>query len=528
MSLVSCSVDGPTNIEPTLTTAAADSITRHSATLHGLVGKNEDAAMPELFFRYGTTQAMDTEEAATASADNHVQLTINGLTAGTTYYFALQGRHGQALLQGTSMAFTTIPNDKPTVGTCTILSSGPTSVIVGYDIEDDGGEEITETGCYFSTINDANAASDLAVPVSKEGSSYKATISGLLRNTVYYIWPYAVSRAGKTVGQTPLVFTTSDAVLLGEAGTLAALMDNSVTTLTSITVSGNLNGDDLCFLRRMAGRDNDGSDTGGTLTDIDLTDAHIKSGGGSYDGQRYSADNVIGQGLFASCTRLRSVSLPADAQTIEKDAFKDCVGMTMITVPASVTSLTPSDGCTSLASITVSEANAHYRSDEGVLFDAAKTSLLWFPKGKTGHYTMPSTVTTVGDYAFKGSSITSITMPDALVSIGQAAFHGSKVETVEMPSQLRTIPTATFQDCGKLTTVKLGANTELISEYAFDGCPLAHLYVEAVHPPVCYAKTFASTSTDFTKTCTLHVPKGCKPLYRNNSYWKVFTNIVEE
>lgn len=47
------------------------------------------------------------------------------------------------------MNFTTLPNEKPKVGNTTLLSHGPTSAFVSYDILEDGGENITETGCYY-------------------------------------------------------------------------------------------------------------------------------------------------------------------------------------------------------------------------------------------------------------------------------------------------------------------------------------------------------------------------------------------
>lgn len=156
------------------------------------------------------------------------------------------------------------------------------------------------------------------------------------------------------------------------------------------------------------------------------------------------------------------------------------------------------------------------------------TGILWFPMGKKGEFTLPSTVTTIGDYAFRDCNIERFVFADGLKEIGQCVFYNSKVKEVVMPSTLLQLPTGTFQKCANLTSVRLGENVELISEYVFSGCPLANLYISAPMPPVCYKNTFATSGNDFTKTCRLHVPKGRKPFYRNNAQWKVFANIVDD
>lgn len=42
------------------------------------------------------------------------------------------------------MSFTTLPNEKPTLGEAQILSHGPMRVVVGYEITDNGGEAKAE------------------------------------------------------------------------------------------------------------------------------------------------------------------------------------------------------------------------------------------------------------------------------------------------------------------------------------------------------------------------------------------------
>ena len=235
----------------------------------------------------------------------------------------------------------------------------------------------------------------------------------------------------------------------------------------------------------------------------------------------------MGYGLFAGCTGLKSISLPIGATVMEQNVFTGCTSLSRLEIPASMTSLTPSAGCVSLSEINVSPANTSYSSKDGVLFNADGSEIVWFPMGKDGDYTLPSTVVSIGDYAFQECSITRFTLPDNIGTIGQAVFFNSKVQEVDMPEALRLVPTATFQNCSQLTVVRLGSQTELVSDYVFDGCPLEHLYIEAKYPPVCNDNAFTSRTTAFTKTCTLHVPKGYKGWYKNDPDWGMFENIVE-
>ena len=489
--------------------------------------------MPQLWFRYGADESMSERSEALEAADGSVSMRLRNLTAGTTYYYMLQGGNGTAVLSGETLNFTTLPNLQPTIGDVKVLSSSPMSVIVGYRIADDGGDEIAESGCRISR-HDGAAMSDgeKETTIMQAGSVgadgfYRLRIGSLQPSTAYTICPFAKNRNGEAVGE-PLSFTTPTAVVLDEAGMLSVVIGDDIYKYTTISIAGPLNGDDLRTLRHMAGRGIDGSATNGRLADIDISGARIVAGGGVYDAARYSEDDVVGVGLFAACSNLKNIKLPMDVVRIEKDAFLNCSSLRSIVIPATVSSIVPSAGCTSLEEISVSGANTAYTSSDGVLLSGDAKSILWFPMGKRGDYALPATVTAVGPYAFRDCSIGKFVFPAGLTKIGECAFYNSKVREVVLPSTLKMLPTGVFQKCADLKTVRLGDDVELLSDYVFDGCPLTDLYITAPLPPVCGSNTFATTGADFVKTCRLHVPKGRKKYYRANAKWNVFDNIVEE
>ena len=133
----------------------------------------------------------------------------------------------------------------------------------------------------------------------------------------------------------------------------------------------------------------------------------------------------IGYDAFGWCESLTSVTILDGVRSIGNSAFTDCKSLTSVTIPNSVTSIGRGafSSCASLTGIWVAEGNSHYVSDaSGVLFDKDKTTLVQCP-GAFAVYTIPGSVTSIGDDAFSGcASLTSVTIPDSVTSIGNYAF----------------------------------------------------------------------------------------------------------
>jgi len=175
---------------------------------------------------------------------------------------------------------------------------------------------------------------------------------------------------------------------------------------------------------------------------------------------------------------------------ISKDAFDDCVKLTSLTIPASVIIIGDNidkaedafDGATGLTSITVDEANGVFSSEDGVLFNKDKTTLLLCPEGKSGNYTIPSSVTHIADCAFElCSKLTGVTIPDSATSIGDSAFiECESLTSIAIPDSVTYIGEAAFQNCVKLTSVTVspvnGRKWDIgegsIVYWIFRSCPL--------------------------------------------------------
>ena len=133
----------------------------------------------------------------------------------------------------------------------------------------------------------------------------------------------------------------------------------------------------------------------------------------------------IGEYAFYDCTSLTSVTIPDSVTSICEYAFQGCTSLTSVTIPDSVTRIGSYAfrDCASLTGIWVAEGNSHYSSDvSGVLFNKDKTTLVQCP-GAFAAYTIPNSVTIIGDSAFfYCTSLTSVTIPDSVTIIEGGAF----------------------------------------------------------------------------------------------------------
>lgn len=537
--LASCSSDKPDNFEPQLQTLEAIDITRNEATMVGQCHTTGSTETPQLWFCYGEDPSMSQKTAVLTPADNNggkpdgtVVYRLNQLTPSTTYYYKLQGGSGNIVLSGEQLSFTTQPNAKPKAGEVTVLGISPLSAIVSYSISETGGDPITESGCYLSrqdggTMGDATTIKLVQTGDADDNGMFRLRIGGLQPEVAYSIRPFAANKNGEDVGEAVSFVTTSTSII-NDAGQLTELVGDDKYRFTTLSIAGFLNGDDLRTLRDMAGCDNEGKATAGQLSDIDLSGAQIAEGGKAYAEGHFTQTNVVGKAMLASCEKLKRIVLPLQTTKIEADAFRNCSSLHTIEVPTLVESIETSAGCTALSEINVQAGNSHYCSKDGVLLSGDGKSILWFPMGKGGEYTLPSTVTTVGDYAFRNCQIETFHFADGLTSIGKYAFYNSSVKEVSLPSTVKQIPTGLFQKCANLTTVHLGKNTEMLGDYVFDGCPITNLYISAPTPPYCSNNTFASSGNNIFSTCRVHVPKNRRIYYRGDVIWAQFKRIVEE
>lgn len=160
-----------------------------------------------------------------------------------------------------------------------------------------------------------------------------------MKNLFFIITAFAlgmVSAIGPSAKANNITPTT---VVVEKAGTLSTLLSQeSMDTITSLILKGEINGDDVQVLRYMAGRDENGKISNGTMSELDMSEVRIKSEGTyKYDDCGNHAgiltDGEIPQFMFYQCWSLKKIVLPNQCTGIAAYAFHDCQYLEEVKIP---------------------------------------------------------------------------------------------------------------------------------------------------------------------------------------------------
>ena len=177
---------------------------------------------------------------------------------------------------------------------------------------------------------------------------------------------------------------------------------------------------------------------------------------------------------FYSKSNVTSVIVPAGVTNIGFEAFYSCGSLTNITLPASVTSIGDwaFQNCPKLAAISVGALNSKYSTVNGVLLDKTQTTLVSYPGGKAGSYSIPGTIANIGIGAFGGcANLTGISIPASLTNISDSAFYTcAGLASINIPGGVTSIGNSAFYSCKSLSSAVIGGGVTTIGDYAFASC----------------------------------------------------------
>lgn len=323
---------------------------------------------------------------------------------------------------------------------------------------------------------------------------------------------YCNSLTSITVDASNLTYSSLDGVLFDKNKT--TLFQYPEARIGSYTIPGSVTSIDSTAF-----------DSCRSLTGIIIPNGVTSLGGSTFnDCRSLSSVTILGNlttiGGFTNCTSLISITIPNTVTSILPQAFYSCTSLTSVYVPRSVTSIGVMAfySCSKLSTIMVDESNPAFSSSDGCLFNKNQTALIQCPGSKTGGYTIPSSVTTIGGSAFQScTNLISVTIPTSVTTVGSSAFQScSKLESAAFMGNAPSMGSCVFSGVASdftmyfyngatgFTTptwdgyfpVRLGSpplaswlffnglpsNVDLTSTPQFDGVPLLMAYALNLDP----------------------------------------------
>jgi hypothetical protein len=178
---------------------------------------------------------------------------------------------------------------------------------------------------------------------------------------------------------------------------------------------------------------------------------------------------VVGDFLYKDATKTnllkyvghaKNVTVPSGVTTISAEAFYDCKDMASISIPASVDSIGKDafHGCSGLE-----EGGVTFASIEQICY-------IKFAGDPQDDRDKSNPLSAAHKLYIDGKLITDLEIPSSVESIGQFAFKDSYLTSVSIPSSVKSIGQGAFRNCNQLTTVSIAEGLDSIAYKAFSEC----------------------------------------------------------
>ena len=178
----------------------------------------------------------------------------------------------------------------------------------------------------------------------------------------------------------------------------------------------------------------------------------------------------IGDSAFSWCRSLSEIVIPSSVTSIGDRAFEDCSSLKYISIPKSVVGLNGNPFAEWNGKLECLSPNFVYEDD--ILFNKDKSRIISFRNQNIRSYVIPSSVTSIGDYAFwYCDSLSEIVIPSSVTSIGDHAFSDCySLSEIVIPSSVTSIGDSAFSSCNSLSEIVIPSSVTSIGDSAFSDC----------------------------------------------------------
>ncbi|MBR5167912.1 MAG: leucine-rich repeat protein [Salinivirgaceae bacterium] len=230
------------------------------------------------------------------------------------------------------------------------------------------------------------------------------------------------------------------------------------------------------------------------LAEINVDDGNSKYK--SIDGVLYEMkDNALYKlWRYPTAKEGDSFTISDGVKEIGYSAFRDIKLLQTLTISKNVNNIHQYafGGCKKMTTFIVDDENQNYSSEDGILYNKNKKTLVRYPTAKEGtEFTVPTYVESLYNCAFSeclkletvnihdgvsmesvvfqyNTIIKSVTLPSGLTTIPSSTFNGcSSLEKIVIPDGVTTIESQAFQSCSSLTEIIIPATVTVITNYAF-------------------------------------------------------------
>ena len=366
----------------------------------------------------------------------------------------------------------------------------------------------------------------------------------------------------------------------GSIGTDLALgLRMPVAKVVGLTVSGEINEQDIMQMNKNMM----------SLLYLDLSDAIVdKIPDDAFNGKQQllslvlpKTTKVVGNSAFKGCNGIEELQMPMDVTEIGDEAFTGTSIRSMDFNYALKKIGNRAFANTPLKEISFqnkvesigNEAFYGCNLEQELLFSETLRSIgdraFDGQRGISGHLTIPESVASVGEGAFRGTSISTVFIsgkmttlessvfancnlldavfiPDNITNInssafqncsslknlrlsqnieeiGSEAFRSIPIRSVNVPENAKTLKSYSFADCSNLRFVTLPSTMTSLEEGVFSGCrQLMNLTTKALTPPEVKPNTFRGVNTD---KCVISMPTVSIEAYITAPYWGRFMEM---
>lgn len=217
------------------------------------------------------------------------------------------------------------------------------------------------------------------------------------------------------------------------------------------------------------------------LDTIEVND--FRSADGTSPAKHLKAVQILGNtasiaaNAFEGCEKLETVNITGTMTSIGDYAFKDCPALDDVTLSGTISSLglIPFTGCDQLSNVTFL-GNDYFSCDESIIYGmsaGAKARIVECLEGRSSKYVKPSElagVTSIAPRAFQGcDTLREIDLSQSeITTVPEYAFADTtEMRTIKLPTTCTTIEDYAFQKSG-MERLEASQYLNLIGQHSFD------------------------------------------------------------